>query len=443
MGRGGDLMTEMAAGAAGQDIPAESGPILKRHVTAAVIGNGLEFYDFITYATFAVPIGHAFFPNHSPFVSQMLSLATFGAGFILRPVGAIVIGRYADKAGRRPAMMFSFSLMGLAILGLALTPGYATIGVAAPILAVTWRVVQGFALGGEVGPTTAFLVEAAPPDKRGLYAVWQVISQNIASIAGGLVGVSLAWLAGEASVTAWGWRFALLLGAVTLPVGFWLRRSLPETLHRASAAAEPHPVSAKLSGHAGILLIGLALVAAGTVSTYVSNYMTTYAITTLHLPTGISLSVSIVTGSAAVICGFAGAFLSDRLGRRPLLLWPRVFFFLTIWPAFYLMVRNHDAATLLVANGLMSAIGAFGSAALYAGFAESVHKEMRGAGVGIVYASAVTLFGSTTQPMIHWLIHLTGDPLSPAWYLMAFTAVGIVASLFFKESAHRRLAPAR
>jgi MFS family permease len=435
-------MTELAAHAADADVPARADPILKRHVTAAVIGNGLEFYDFITYATFAVPIGHAFFPNHSPFVSQMLSLATFGAGFILRPVGAIVIGRYADRAGRRPAMMFSFSLMGLAILGLALTPGYATIGIAAPILAVTWRVIQGFALGGEVGPTTAFLVEAAPPDKRAFYAVWQVISQNIASIAGGLVGVTLAWLAGEASVTAWGWRFALLLGAVTLPVGFWLRRSLPETLHRASSIAAAHPVNAKLRGHVRIFLIGLALIAAGTVSTYVFNYMTTYAITTLHLPTGISLSVSIVTGSVAIVCGLAGAVLSDRLGRRPLLIWPRLFFLISIWPAFHLMVRNHDAATLLIANAIMSGISAFGGAALYAGFAESVHKEMRGAGFGIIYASAVTLFGSTTQPMIHWLIHITGDPLSPAWYLMGFTAVGVVASLLFKESAHRRLAPA-
>ena len=440
-GEGDERMTDLAALAEALEAPAATDPILKRHVAAAVIGNGLEFYDFITYATFAVPIAHTFFPNHSPFVSEMLSLATFGAGFIPRPIGAILIGRYADRVGRKPAMIFSFTLMGLAILGLALTPSFAQIGVAAPILAVSWRLLQGFALGGEVGPTTAFLIEAAPPDKRAIYAVWQNISQNLASMGGGLVGVTMAAVVGATLLEAWGWRVAFLIGAVTLPVGFWLRRSLPETLHRASAATGAHPDSARLLSHVRIFLIGLGLVAAGTVSTYVFAYMTTYAITTLHLPTGISLSVSIVTGSISIVGGVAGAFLSDRFGRRPLLIWPRLAFLLATWPAFHLMVQNHDAVTLLVANGVLAAIGSFMGASLIVGVAESIHKDMRGMGLGTVYATAVAVFGGTTQPVIHWLIHVTHDPLAPGWYMMAFTCVGLVASLFFGESAHRRLSP--
>jgi MFS family permease len=165
-----------------------SPPVLKRHVAAAVAGNALEFYDFTTYAYFAIQIGHAFFPSRAPFVSLILSLMTFGAGFLLRPVGAVVIGRYADRVGRKPAMLVSLTLMGVAVLGLALTPSYAQIGPAAAFLALGWRLVQGFALGGEVGPSTTFLVEAAPPHRRGLYGSWQAAGQAAAAMAGGLVG---------------------------------------------------------------------------------------------------------------------------------------------------------------------------------------------------------------------------------------------------------------
>ena len=154
-------MTFAAAQAA--DARAAPDVILKRHVAAAVAGNALEFYDFVTYAYFAVQIGHTFFPTGSEFASRMLSLSTFGVGFLMRPVGALVLGRYADRVGRKPAMMLTLGMMGVAVLGLALTPGYAQIGLAAPIIALAWRLLQGFALGGETGPTTAYLVEAAPP----------------------------------------------------------------------------------------------------------------------------------------------------------------------------------------------------------------------------------------------------------------------------------------
>ena len=433
-------MTDLAADARALAAPADPDPVLKRHVTAAVIGNGLEFYDFITYATFAVPIGKAFFPNHTPFITQMLSLATFGVGFILRPAGALVIGRFADRRGRRPAMLISFALMGLAILGLALTPTYAQIGIAAPILAVTWRVIQGFALGGEIGPTTAYLVEAAPAEKRAIYAVWQNVSQNLANIAGGLAGVSVAAIAGTAGVEAWGWRAAFLLGALTLPVGFWLRRSLPETLHGAAEIAGAHPKQARLIDHWRIIVTGVALIAAGTVSTYVFSYLTTYAMTTLHMAAGVSLSISIFTGTVSCVCGLLGAVMSDRFGRRPMLIWPRILFMSAIWPAFAFMVKYHDAVTLLTASSVMAGLSSFMGASLIVGVAESIHKDMRGATLGTVYAVAVAVFGGTTQPIIHALIEATHNPLAPGWYMMAFAGVGLIASLTFKESAHRRLA---
>src|SRR6185312_15426695 len=168
------------------------GGLVSRGILAVTIGNMLEFYDFITYSFFAIQIGRTFFPTDSRFASLMLSLATFGAGFITRPIGGLVIGSYSDRVGRRPAMILSFTLMGVAIIAMALIPSYARIGIAAPILAVLARMVQGFSLGGEVGPTTAYLLESAPLHRRGFVVAWQAASQAIAATLAGLVGLILA-----------------------------------------------------------------------------------------------------------------------------------------------------------------------------------------------------------------------------------------------------------
>src|SRR5580704_14363363 len=205
--------------------------MLRRHVVAVIAGNALEFYDFITYAFFSIQIGHAFFPSQSAYGSLMLSLATFGAGFLTRPIGAFVIGNFADRAGRRPAMMLCFILMGCSIVGMAVIPPYTLIGIAAPILAVIARMTQGFSLGGEIGSNTAYLSEAAPPRRRGFIVSWQGACQNIAQVAGGLVGIAVNHWLPAAAVDAYGWRIAFLIGAITVPFGLWLRSSLPETLH--------------------------------------------------------------------------------------------------------------------------------------------------------------------------------------------------------------------
>ena len=195
------------------------GGLVSRGILAVTVGNMLEFYDFITYSFFAIQIGHTFFPSQSQFASLMLSLATFGAGFITRPIGGLVIGSYSDRAGRRPAMILSFVMMGCSIIVLALTPSYETIGITAPIVAIVARMVQGFSLGGEVGPTTAYLMEAAAPGKRGLAVSSQPVSQQIAATAGALVGFVLSQSMSDAALESYGWRIAFLLGAICLPFG--------------------------------------------------------------------------------------------------------------------------------------------------------------------------------------------------------------------------------
>ncbi len=274
------------------DVAAAEPPAIKRrHVAAAVVGNALEFYDFTTYAFFSASIGQAFFPSgaggltSTEFGSLMASLGTLWAGFVLRPVGGFVIGFYADRVGRRAAMLFSFTLMGLAILALAVIPSYSRIGLAAPILAILARLTQGFALGGEVGPTTAYLVESAPPRQRGLYASWQGASQSVASLVGGGVGFILSLYLSGHDLDAYGWRVAFLLGVLTLPFGLYVRRTLPETLHAPdhlpdytiAAAGFSAPSPTWWRDHARAILTGLAVLAGGTVATYVLNFMTTYA----------------------------------------------------------------------------------------------------------------------------------------------------------------------
>lgn len=412
-------------------------PISRRHVAAAVAGNALEFYDFTAYAFFAVQIGRSFFPAHTPFGSLMLSLATFGAGFVTRPLGAVVIGAFGDRAGRRPAMLVSFLLMGLAVAGLALTPSYAVIGPMAGVLVLITRLVQGFALGGEVGPVTAFLIEAAPPGRRGLYGAWQNASQGLSSLVAGLVGLGLSSLLDAQSLQSWGWRIAFLIGAAALPFGLVLRRAVPETLCRSDGAevGEVGP-AARLSPRP--IVLGLGLIMSSTTATYVLLYMNTYATTVLHMKTNLAFAATAVVGACGLLFGPLGGALSDRVGRRPLMFWPAVGLLAAAYPAFALMGARRDAVTLLSATAVMMALLAMSLGARLVGLAEMLPRTARSAGVAIIYASSVAVFGGATQPILAWLIHTTGDALAPAWFVMATTGLGLVAAALMPETRPSR-----
>jgi MHS family citrate/tricarballylate:H+ symporter-like MFS transporter len=417
-------------------------PITRTQVAAAVMGNALEFYDFTVYTVFAVDIGKAFFPNHTPYMGLFLSLITFGAGFATRPLGALVIGMIGDRVGRRPAMLLSFALMGLAIIGLASTPSYAVIGVAAPIIVVSMRLIQGFALGGEVGPAMAFLIEASPPKSRGLVGSWQSASQSVASLVGGFVGVFVAMMFTQHMVEIWGWRIAFWLGALVLPVGLIIRRTLPETLHRHEERSAAHPDSAGILAHWPIFVLGLMTIMAFTTSTYVRLYMTTYALTTLHMASKAAFGASIVNGAAGIVFTLLGGWLSDHVGRKPAMIWPMALYLLVTYPAFALLVRNHDAVTLWGVTALVSALGSLSTGAALIWLTEGLRKEIRSAGMGGLYAVAVAVFGGTTQPLLVWLIHVTGQPMAPAFYLMGTTLVGLTAMALMRETAPARLAQA-
>jgi MFS transporter, MHS family, citrate/tricarballylate:H+ symporter len=412
---------------------------LRRAAFGATVGNMLEFYDFITYSFFAIQIGHTFFPAHSEYGSLMLSLATFGAGFVTRPVGGIVLGVYSDRVGRRPAMFVSFALMGGAILGLALTPSYNTIGIAAPVIVIIARLVQGFALGGEVGPTTAYLMEIASPLKRARVVSWQPASQQIAATLGALIGVILSKTMTAEALEAYGWRIALLIGAVCLPFGFWIRRTLPETLDR--RPGEPGAVRQQAShlaiarGHSRTIVLALMILANGTIATYGMHYMTTYAQDTLHVPATLAFATSLVGLGLGIGAALLSGWLADRFGRKPLMVWPQLAALVLTYPVYLWIVQSPGPASLLGGFGVLSLIGSLPFTAFFAMFTEALPQEIRGGAIATIYAVAIAIFGGTAQLVITWLIHITGNPLALAWYLLGAGLVGLIAMSLLPETA--------
>jgi MFS transporter, MHS family, citrate/tricarballylate:H+ symporter len=402
-----------------------------RQVLAVVVGNGLEYYDFVTFAFFASQIGRTFFPSNTPGTSLLASLATFGVGFLMRPLGAFFIGRFGDRAGRKPAMLLSFTLIGVGVVGLPLIPSYASIGILAPVLAIVFRLLQGFALGGEVGPSTAFLMEAAPPLRRGLYISLQATSADFAVFIAGLVGVGLASVLDAPALDAWGWRVALLFGAAIIPVGLVLRRTLHETLDGpVRTEEEPAP-----GGYGKIVVLGLLLLSTATTVNYLLEYMTTYANVTLGMSSKIAFGATAVIGLSGVICDSLGGWLSDRFGRRPIMIVPWLFLAVAVFPCFWMLERLRTAAALYGACAVLACISTLSSATIIVAITESLPRRVRSGGIAIIYALAISVFGGSAQFVIAWLIRATGNPLAPAWYMFCGVVIGIIVLFQLPETA--------
>jgi len=410
-----------------------------RAIAAATVGNGLEFYDFITFAFFSIQIGQAFFPKGDAFVSLMGALATFGAGFLTRPLGAYLLGTYADRVGRKPAMLLSFALMGGAIVVLALTPSYESIGVAAPVIAILARLTQGFALGGEVGSASAYLLEMAPTHRRGFAASWQGASQCIAATIGASVGLLLTMLLPHDVAQTYAWRIALLLGSLTVPFGLWVRNRIPETLHLDEEHAVAPPGSTR--GLVKLIVLAVLINGAGTIATYIFNYMATFGQATLHLSERLSFAGEVVCNACLVVTAVAGGVLSDRYGRKPVMLCSFSLFAIAILPMFMWLTTARDTLSFIGANFVLATTSGFTWGAYYAGLIESLPKRIRTRTFALIYSCSVAVLGGSTQPIITWLIHITGSPMAPAWYLVAATLAGVVAVLFFPESAPIRRVP--
>jgi len=398
-------------------------------IAAVTAGNALEFYDFVTYAFFATQIGHALFPGDAS-SKLLLSLATFGVGFLTRPLGGIVIGRMADRRGRKPAMILSFTMMGLAMTGLALTPSYASIGMAAPLLAIFFRLLQGFALGGEVGPNIAYLMEAAPPGRRGLYISLNFASADFAVLAAGLIGFGLSSALTPVQLEAWGWRVAFLLGAVIVPFALRLRRTLVESLSlEEGGAGAARPARPLLL----LAAAGLMIIAGGTISNYTLEYLTTYAQATLHMAVPAAFAATVVLGVIGVLGDLAGGFLADRFGPKRVLVVPWLLLIASVIPVFHFLNQERTAQALLGSTAVLTLFHILGSSPAVLLFVQALPARVRAGATGTVYALAIAIFGGTTQLFETVLIRWTGNPVAPGWYMMGAVIVALTGALLIPE----------
>ena len=404
------------------------GQLTKGQLAAVVAGNALEFYDFLVFGFFAIQIGRVFFPAGSETASLLSSLAVFGAGFLTRPLGGLILGRMGDRIGRKPVMVFTFALMGVSITGMALTPSYASIGVAAPVLVVFFRLLQGFALGGEVGPTTAFLMEAAPLRQRGQYVSLQNATQYFAVLCVGIVGTVLGNALPQDEFGAWGWRVAMLLGAVVIPFAYAMRRRLPETLH-----AEPE--SAPAQPPLRVAMLAILTIAATTISTYTLNYIPTYVQHTLGASPLLASIITMVGGVSAMTGALIGGRLSDRIGRKPVILGAAGAVLLLGVPCFLAMDISPTLPVIAPAAAALCFCIGFFPPALLTSLAEAFPAGLRAGAIGFLYALTVAVFGGSAQYIVTWLIAVTGAPMVPAWYMSVAMIVGLIGMAALRETA--------
>jgi len=399
-------------------------------------GNFLEMYDFMVFGYYASAIGRAFFPNGNSFVSLMLSLMTFGAGFLMRPLGAIFLGAYTDRHGRRAGLVLTLGLMSIGIFSIACMPGYATIGLLAPLLVLAGRLLQGFSAGMELGGVSVYLSEIATPGHKGFYVSWQSGSQQVAVIFAALVGVVLSSILPPEKMTAWGWRVPLLLGCLIIPFLFRLRRSLQET---DTFAARKYRLTTSeilrsLSANWAIVIVGTMMVTMTTVSFYmITAYTPTFGNSVLHLTTINSLIVTLCVGASNLFWLPVMGALSDRTGRRPLLLVFTVLMFVTAYPAMLWLVREPSFTRLLAVELWLSFIFASYNGAMVVFLTEIMPVDVRTSGFSLAYSLATAIFGGFTPAINTYLIHRTGNRALPGLWLSLAAASGFVAALLAKS----------
>lgn len=406
-------------------------------VVRVASGNFLEMYDFQVFGYYAAAIARTFFPTGNEFLSLMLSLATFGAGFLMRPIGALVLGSYIDHRGRCDGLLATLGLMALGTLSIACTPSYASIGLIAPLLVVSGRLLQGFSAGAELGGVSVYLSEIAAPACKGFYVSWQGASQQVAVMLAAVLGLSLTTRLSADEMTSWGWRIPLLIGCSILPLVFWLRRSLDETSEFRQRKSHPAPgeILGILSRHWKLVLLGMMLSVMGTVSFYmITVYTPTFGGAVLHLDGKSNMMITLCVGASNFLWLPVMGALSDRIGRRPVLMAIGALALLTAYPALSWLVSAPSFARMMAVDLWFSFL--FGSyyGPMCAFITEIMPAEVRAAGFSLAHSCATAIFGGFTPAICTYLIHATGNSAVPGWWLSFAACCGLVASALLRES---------
>ncbi|HKS89967.1 MAG TPA: MFS transporter [Stellaceae bacterium] len=414
-----DVLIDRSAGTAS--------PSMRRMIVAAMIGNVLEWFDFVVYGFFAVIIAQVFFPAGNPTVSLLITWGAFGLAYFVRPLGAIVVGGFTDRAGRKAGLLLSIALMMIGTSLMAVTPGYATIGVAAPIIITLARLLQGFSVGGEFGSAVTFLAEHAGA-RRGFSASWAFATGGMITVLASLFGLTLTTLLSHQQLVDWGWRIPYIFGMLVGPAGLYIRSKIAETPEFLEAEKPPTiPIADLLRRHPIPVLLGLGISIISNASFYILAYIPTYGVKTLHLPAETAFTATLIGGVVLAIgCPLAGHW-SDKLPRPLIMVITCCLFVFTVYPAFYLMVAWPSLATCVIAVAWLNLIKAGYSGVLPSLMSEQFPVDTRAIGVALGYSVSVSIFGGLAPLVATWLIAQTGNSLSPSFYLMFCALLSLAA----------------
>ncbi len=408
---------------------AHSHPQARRAIISSSIGNALEWFDILIYGAFAVVIAKQFFPTGDDSVSLLLTFATFGVSFFMRPLGAVVLGAYADRAGRKSALMLSITLMTIGTAMIAFMPSYASIGLLAPAGIALGKMIQGFSAGGEFGSSTAFLVEHAP-HRRGFFSSWQVASQGISLLLAAIFGAVLNNMLTADQLASWGWRVPFIFGLLIAPAGIYIRRHLDEAPEfKDSSERTDAPLRDTFSSQKLRLLIGSGSVIMATVSVYLSLYIPTYAVKQLGLPAWSSFAAMSVAGLIMFVGSPLVGALSDKIGRTPFMIASSALYIVLTYPMFVFLTNSPGFLQLLLLQTVIGVLMTMYFAAMPALLADIFPVATRGTGMSLAYNIAVTIFGGFAGLIITWLIDFTGDKLSVSYFVIFGAVLSLIASL--------------
>jgi MFS family permease len=405
-----------------------------RGAVASTIGNVLEWYDFVLFGFLTLVISKQFFPADNPYGALLMTTATFGAGFVVRPIGGVVLGMYADRYGRKAGLTLVIMLMTVASAIVAFTPSFATIGIVAPLLVVLARLLQGISAGGEFGTATAMLVEYAPKSRRSFYGSWQMFAQALGALCAIAMGAILTNMFSKEAVESWAWRLPFAFGLLIGPVGIYIRNRMPETeaFSRLSKPARA-PLSKVFSEYPREVFISTSMSAALNVMSYVIfTFLPIFAVQTLGMPLKLPFMVLLLSVSLRIVTIPFFGWLGDRVGQKLVMGISLFLFLLLLYPSYYWMIHAPSVTSILTVESVFALLSSAATSSVPSASAMLFPTSVRSTGLAISYNIGASLFGGFSPFILTWLMHVTGDKFVPAHYATVFFALGLIGVLMLR-----------